>query len=140
MDKNPDYFEGVLQLRNPTQEIIDFVADAIDKEENVWIASTNKQKNGIDLVLSSNKFLRKIGKKLKDNFPGELTESKSLFTMHKLTSRHVFRGCVLFRHCNLKKGDKFPFKGEEHTVISLGREIIAKNPDNRNVHIAYKDI
>jgi NMD protein affecting ribosome stability and mRNA decay len=89
---NPQYFQGILQLRNPTQEIIDFIADEIEKRNGrVWIAKRKELKNekGVDLYLSSNQFLKEIGKKLKENFPGELLETARLFSRDSFTSRDV---------------------------------------------------
>lgn len=141
MTKNPQYFEGILQLRNPSQEIIDFVADAIEKKENVWIARAQKQKNGIDLYISSNKFLKQIGKKLKEMFCGELIESHTLHSRNRQTSKEVLRGCILFRHYNIKKGDIIKVRGESIKVISVGKEISGKNTEtNRKVHIKYEQL
>jgi NMD protein affecting ribosome stability and mRNA decay len=140
-NKNPQYFEGTLQLRNPSQELIDFVATEIENS-NAWIAKTKKQKNGIDLLLSSNKFLKDIGKKLKNKFAGELTTSSKLFTRNKQTSKEVHRGCVLFRYYDIKEGDKILFKGETLEIISIGKEIFARNLDNNNkkVHLKFEKL
>jgi NMD protein affecting ribosome stability and mRNA decay len=141
MDKNPQYFEGTLQLRNPTQEIIDFVADLVEKKEGAWIAKTKKSKNGIDLYLSSNKFLKEIGKRLKENFPGELVHSSSLFTKNRLTSKEVHRGCVLFRYIPVKKGDIVTIRGEEIEILALGSKILGKSKEtNRKVRLEFSDL
>jgi len=136
---DPKYFEGVLQLRNPNQKIIDFVADYIE-EKGAWIAKTTKQKNGVDLDLSSNKVLREIGKRLKNRFPGSLVESKSLFTQNRLTSKKVYRGCVLFKHFDVKKGDTIKFKGEDITVIKVGKDILGKNSENKKIHVRFEQL
>ena len=141
MDKNPKYFEGVLQLRNPSDEIIDFIADEMEKKENVWIAKTEKQKNGIDLYLSSNKFLAYIGKRLKEKFSGELIKTSSLFTRNKLTSKEVMRGCTLFRYYDIKKGDILKIRGEPIEVISIGNDIFGKNlKTNKKTHIKFEQL
>ncbi len=141
MDKNPQYFQGVLQLRNPTQQIVDFVAEQIEKKNNVWIAKTAKQKNGVDLYISSNRFLKEIGKKLKQNFVGELIESNSLFSVNRLTSKEVYRGCVLFRYFNIKKGETITIKGDEIKIISIGKKILGKNlQTNKKVHLDFSDL
>jgi NMD protein affecting ribosome stability and mRNA decay len=141
MDKDPKYFEGTLQLRNPSPEVIEFVASAIEKEENVWVAKTNKEKKGIDLDLSSNKFLRKIGKMLKEKFTGELVESKSIFTRNRLTGKEVYRGCVLFKYYDIKKGDEIKLRGETYQIISIGTDIFAKNIEtNEKKHIKFSQL
>ena len=95
MDKN--YYEGKLQLRNPNQEVVNFISNQFKNNEKVWIAKTEKQKNGIDLYISSNKFLMALGKKLKKSFQGELKLSRKLFSKSRLTSKAIYRVTVLFR-------------------------------------------
>jgi NMD protein affecting ribosome stability and mRNA decay len=141
INRNPQYFEGVLQLRNPTGEIMDFIVKEMDKKGNVWIAKTKKHKNGIDLFLSSNRFLAEIGKKLKDRFSGELVKSKTLHTQNSLTSKDVFRGCVLFRHYPIKKGEIIRFRGEDIEVLVVGDEVFGKNVKTKEkVHIKYDQL
>jgi NMD protein affecting ribosome stability and mRNA decay len=141
MDKPKQYFEGTLQLRNPTQEIIDFVADAVDKRGNVWIAKTKKVKNGIDLYLSSNKFLREIGRKLKSRFGGQLITSRSLFSQDHMTSKRVYRGCVLFRHYDVKIGDVIDVRGDKIKVLSLGNDIFGKDiKTGKKVYVKFDQL
>lgn len=141
MNKNSDYFEGTLQLRNPTQKIIDFVADEIEKKEDVWIAKTIKQKNGIDLYISSNKFLKQIGRKLKEKFPGELNQTSTLFSKNRMTSKEVHRGCVLFRYYNIKKGDTITIRGETIKVLSIGKKILGRHLEtNKKVSIKFEQL
>ncbi|MFH2028311.1 MAG: NMD3-related protein [Nanoarchaeota archaeon] len=97
MDKNPDYFEGILQLRNPSEEALNFVLNQFKKNDKVWISKEVKLKTGIDLYVSSNRFLSSIGKKLKKSFKGKLITSKRLHTKNRLTSKEVYRGTVCFR-------------------------------------------
>lgn len=62
------YYEGILQLRNPNEETINFIRNQFKNNTKVWIAKEEKQKTGIDYYISSNKFLLKLGKKLKSQF------------------------------------------------------------------------
>jgi len=115
MNQNPDYFEGILQLRNPSDEAINFVenqfklrnskkSEGLEKSKNfqknnekVWIAKQVNLKTGIDLYVSSNKFLMQLGKKLKKSFKGKLILSRKLHTRNHLTSKNVYRLTVCFR-------------------------------------------
>src|SRR3989344_5560530 len=138
---DPRYWQGVLQLRNPSQEIIDFVADAIEKNGKIWIAKTIRQPDGIDLQLSSNAFLKEIGRKLKQRFPGELVLSKKMHTQDKFTSKSLYRGCVLFRHYPIRKGEKITHKGDEIEVIAIGREILAKDVHtHKKIRIKFSEL
>jgi len=97
MDKNPQYFEGFLQIRNPNEECINFIKNQFKNNKKAWIAKEVKQKNGFDLYISSNSFLLSLGKKLKKSFKGTLKTSRKLFTQNRLTSKQVYRGTVCFR-------------------------------------------
>jgi len=91
------YFEAKLQLRPFNREVYEFVKKEIDKKDSVFIAKEVKLKEGIDIYLSSQKFARSLGLKIKKNFKGELKTSRSLFTVNKMTSKRVYRVTVLFR-------------------------------------------
>ena len=47
--------------------------------------------------ISSNKFARALGKKMKKSFKGVLKESKKLFGRDKMKSRDLYRVTVCFR-------------------------------------------
>ncbi len=97
MDKNPQYFEGILQLRNPSEEALNFIENQFKNNEKAWIAKQVNLKTGIDLYVSSNRFLMQIGKKLKKSFKGKLILSRKTHTRNHLTSKEVYRVTVCFR-------------------------------------------
>jgi len=133
------YFEGTLQLRNQTEEIEKFVLSEIKKKDNVWIAKTTDLKNGVDLDLSSNKFLLDIGRKLKNRFPGVLKKSSTLYSVNKQTSKEVHRGCILFRYVDIKKGDKITYRGDEAEVLYFGKDVTIR-VNNRKRHISFEEL
>ncbi len=93
-----EYFEGILQIRNPDDEVLRFIKNQFKKNPKEWIAKTVELKSGgIDYYVSSNKFLRELGRKLKKAFKGELKESKKFHSINRQTSKMVYRGTVLFR-------------------------------------------
>ena len=95
--KNPQYFEGILQLRNPNEEAISFIRNQFKKRKNVFIAKEEKLKTGIDLYISSNRFILSLGKKLKESFKGELKTSRKLYGVDRQTGKLRYRVTVLFR-------------------------------------------
>ncbi len=93
---HPEYYEGILQLRNPNEEVINFIRNQFKNNSKIWVAKEEKLKTGIDYYISSNKFLLKLGKRLKKSFKGELKLSRRLHTKNRITSKNVYRVTVCF--------------------------------------------
>lgn len=138
---NPQYFEGILQLRNPNQEVIDFIEKQTEEKENVFITKKEKVRNGIDFYFTSNKYMQNLGKKLQNCFGGELKFSSKLFSRNRQTSKEIHRVNVLFRIPEFKKGDIVKLKGDKIRVINIGKKVFGKNLDTgKKVTINFKDI
>ena len=126
-DKHAKYFEGILQLRNPSPELIKYVAKTIDKDNRAWIAQELKVQGGVDLYLSSQKYLRALGKKLKERFPGCLKSSRKLFTVQRSTGKQVYRVNVLFRLYPFKIRDVITISGEKYKVLRIDKQVTVQN-------------
>ncbi len=94
--ENPTYFEAILQLRDVNDELMNFVCNQIDKKE-VNVAKVVEYKNGVDLYLGSQRFVRALSRKLKRSFKGELKMSRSIFATDKMTSKVLYRVTVFFK-------------------------------------------
>ncbi|MDP7180275.1 MAG: NMD3-related protein [Candidatus Woesearchaeota archaeon] len=139
--KNNDYFEGTLQLRNPDEKIINYVEKTVKESKKVFIARTVKTTNGVDLYLSSNKFLRSLGNKLKRKFRGELKESPQLFTKNRQTSKNVYRLNVMFRLHGLKIGDIVTVRDERIKITSVKKKVFGKElKTGKKVTVDYKEL
>ena len=85
-------------MRNPSKELMSFVNNQLKKNsDKVWVAKHELQDSGIDMYISSNKFLQSLGKKLKKTFKGELIVSGRLHSRDRQTSKDKYRMTVLFR-------------------------------------------
>jgi len=136
-----DYYEGILQLRNPNNEVIEFIKNQIKKREDVFVTKEKKLSSGIDFYITSQKYLQILGKKLKKNFNGELKISSKLHTKNRLTSKNVYRVNVLFRLIKHAAGDITNFKGDEIKILKLSKKILAKNiKTGKKLNINYKDL
>ena len=122
----PDYFQGILQLRNVNEEILSFVYNQIKKRGDVAVTRTVKYPNGIDLYVTSQKFIRLLGKKLKDSFGGELKISSKLHTRNK-QGKDLYRVNVLFKPSKYRKGDLVSVRGDKVRLIRIGKKIFARN-------------
>ena len=122
----PNYYQGILQLRDINDEVIDFVRNQVRKRDNVFITKTVKLDNGIDMYITSQEFIRILGKKLRESFGGELKISSKLHTKSR-TGKDLYRVNALFRLSKYKKGSIVSVRGDEVRIISFGRKIFAKD-------------
>jgi NMD protein affecting ribosome stability and mRNA decay len=135
------YFEGILQLRNPNGLVLDFVSRQTENKEGVFIAKKVKMINGWDFYYSSQKFLQNLGRKLQKTFGGELKISTKLFTQNRMTSKLVYRVNVLFRLPTVKKGDIVTLRGEDFEIIGMGHKVVAKSKETgKKVRLEYEDL
>jgi len=123
MEKTNNYFQGILQLRNVDESIMEYVLSQFEKHK-IGIAKIQEFKNGFDIYSASNKFSRKIAHKLKNEFGGQVKESPKLFSKSKLTSKNIYRLNVLYKGPELKKGEIVKFKDKIIKVSSLTKNMI----------------
>ncbi|MBI2546645.1 hypothetical protein HYV81_05700 [Candidatus Woesearchaeota archaeon] len=135
------YFEGVLQLRNPTQELVDFVRNRVEKDAKAVIAKEEPVPGGIDLFLSSQHYLQNLGKVLKKQFPGELKVSRRMFSTSHLTSRHIYRVTVMFKLSQIKKGQQVTYRGKRYQVTALGKKVMLRDTETgKRISVNFKEI
>lgn len=123
-----EYFEGVLQLRYPSEELLDFVDHAITNHGRVRIAKQKKMPDGVDLYLSNQRFLQHVGKQLNKRFSGQLKITTRLFTRDKTTSKDVHRVTVLFRLAQFKRGEAVVISGTSAIIQSIKRRVSLQDP------------
>lgn len=127
MQKPQHYFEGILQLRHPTKEIVQFVREEIAKSGRAHIAKEKKVRNGLDVYVSSQHFLQVFGRKLKEKFGGTLVTSCRIQTCSHLTSKDLYRVSVLFEPLSFKKGDVVKIHNELWKVLLINNQVQLQN-------------
>ena len=139
--KHSKYYEGILQLRNPNKEILDFFQGLMNKRQDVFISKVEELKNGMDIYLSSKKYLRQIGKNLQQKFGGELVISAEHYSRDRITSKDMFRVSVMYRYFDVKKGDIIFFREEKIKILHVGKRLHAINiSTGRKLFLEFKDI
>ena len=135
-----NYFQGILQLRDVNEEILSFVHNQLKKRNDVAVTRTVKFSNGIDLYITSQKFIRILGKKLKESFGGELKTSAKLHTKNK-QGKDLYRVNVFFKLSKYKKGDVVTVRGDKVRLISIGKKIFARDlSTGKRVTIRINDL
>lgn len=135
-----NYFQGILQIRDSNDEVLAFVHKQIKKRGDIFITKTVKFPNGFDFYLTSQKFIRSLGKKLKENFGGELKISSTLHTRSR-QGKDLYRINALFRLSKFRTGGIVSVRGETFRIISIGRRIFARNlKTGKKVRIRNEDL
>jgi NMD protein affecting ribosome stability and mRNA decay len=136
--KHPAYFEAVLQLRDITSEILDYVDQDIDKYK-IPVTKFKKVKNGYDYYLADKNYTRALGKRLQQKFGGQNILTTSL--VGKKLGKDLHRFTVLFRCTPFRKNDIVEYNGEEGTIISVNKEIVLRESKTGKKHrIKFKDL
>ena len=92
-----NYYEAIIQIRHKNQEVLNFVKTETKKRKDLLIIRESEFKYGLDLYLTSQRFARALGKKLKKRFDGELKLTRTLHTFDRKTSKKVYRVTISFR-------------------------------------------
>ena len=136
--KHPSYFEAVLQLRDVTKEVKEYVEEELVKVKLI-VAKKVKIKNGWDYFTADNTLTIALGKRLQQKFGGELNTTSSLHT--KKQGKELYRVTVLFRLPPFAKNDRVEYQGEEWQVNIMGKEIFLKHSKTgKKARVKYKDM
>ncbi len=138
---NAQYFEGILQLRNPNRKVTEYVISQIEQNDDVFVSKAVKVRGGYDYYLSSRRFLKTLGYRLRKAFGGELKLSSKLFSKNRQTSKEIHRVNVLYRCCDVKKGNIIEYRGEKIKVMAVGNKIQGRRiGDGKKVYIDFKEL
>lgn len=95
--KDSTRYQAKIQLRPKNKEILKFIRAQIKKRKDVFIAKEEFLKEGVDIYITDQRFARSLGKKIKDNFKGDLKITRTLKTRNRQTSKDVYRATICFR-------------------------------------------
>lgn len=136
--KHLGYFEAILQLRNVSSTMLDFVYAEIDRGK-IHIAKEVESKNGLDIYLADDDFTKALGKKLQEQFGGEYKVTATLYSQKD--GRDIYRLTVLFRAIPFQKGDTVEYKGIKYEVKILGKDIMLQaEKTGKKAHVKYREM
>ncbi len=136
------YFQGIIQLRNPNEAIIDFLRRelAANRHKHIFVGQEKKVKNGIDLYVSSNKFAINVGRKMYNAFGGVLKINEKIHTLDRQSGKDLYRVSVLFRPLDCVKGDVIVVGKKIIRVTDIGRKLTGVNLlSGKHEVISYKN-
>lgn len=137
-DKHPNYFEAVLQLRDVSQEVLDWVEDEMFSTK-VVVSKVSEVKNGFDFYLADNNQAKALGKKLQQKFGGEFQVTSSLHT--KKDGKDVYRITILFREAPFRKGDIVDYHDDRYEIKSMSKAIYMQDlKSGKKIHVKYDEM
>ena len=120
---NDQYYEGILQLRNPSKEVIKKLKELAKAKKDVYIAKEEKVRGGVDFYLSSWRYLIELGNKLRKKYGGEVKTSRKIWGVNKQTSKRVYRVVFLLRLPNVKIGEIIEYRGRKVKIKEFRKKI-----------------
>ncbi|HME87528.1 MAG TPA: NMD3-related protein [Candidatus Nanoarchaeia archaeon] len=136
-------YNGILQLRNPTKEILKFTQDELKKatKKNVHCIKEEDTVNGMDYRITDAQWTRAMGKNLQGTFGGELKETAKLVSRSRETSKDLYRVTMMFRYPWFKKGDVVSYRGREVIVLNFAKKVYIQDvKTNKKSQVPYDQI
>lgn len=99
------YFEGVLQLRNPRDEVVEHIEREVAGSDEATISAARDVNGGIDFDFTNQQFMAAFVHDLQERFGGEVRKSSKLHTYDHQSSKKVYRLSVLLRLPKFWVGD-----------------------------------
>lgn len=140
-ESNEQYFEGILQLRNPSQEAIDFIESKLKKHsERFSVSKIVEQKLGLDLYVTNNRYMQKLAQDLQKNFGGILKKSPHLFSRDRQTSKNIYRLNICLKFCDFKKDDVIKANKKYIKITNIGKKISGIDLEqNKRISFEFPD-
>ncbi len=121
-------YNGILQVRNPTKEITDFVKMELkNAKEGIHCIKEEEVVNGKDYKITDAQFTRNLSRRLQNKFGGELLITAKLVSRSSQTSKDLYRITALFRYPKFRKGDIVSYRGREVKIINFTKKVFVED-------------
>lgn len=137
------YFLSIIQLRvksedqfNLIEEVLEdihrFVRKIFKKDNKQYITKIETQKNGVDLLLSTNELMNHIISHLKPNYNFISKRTKKLVGRDVQKGRNLYRFKTLIKFLPFKKNDIIIVKNEKYIVETITKNKIFLRSENES--------
>ncbi|MEM4260292.1 MAG: NMD3-related protein [Candidatus Woesearchaeota archaeon] len=136
------YFEGILQLKNPTNEVMKYIDSQFKKvkKKGIFITERKEFDGMIELFITDQTYLKVIAQNIQKHFGGKLSMNETLFSHNRQTGKNLYRLTILLVLPLLKKHDVLLYKKRVYTVTNLSDKIILRDIENEHkTNISYDD-
>ena len=131
------YFEGVLQVRNMTDDILAFIQKDLMKQRSRGV-HINKEVDidgtgmNMDYYCTDKGYMKVLAEKLKKEFGAIIKHNAQLFTIDWETSKNVYRLNILVQFTKYHKNDVIKLNKQLYKIISMDEKIHATNLETHN--------
>ncbi len=135
------YFEGVLQIRNSSQQIVDFIHSEISKQKQkgVFITKEIVEGKNADFFLTDQTYMKRLAVKLQKEFGGIISLNPKLFSKSRQTGKELYRLTTLLELPIIKKNDVIVVNDRLYRVNSVQQRINAEDFSGKKTSFPYKD-
>jgi NMD protein affecting ribosome stability and mRNA decay len=133
------YFEGILQVKNATQEVIDFIYNDVRKlaSKGIFITKDVLTKDRADFFITDQTYIKTLANKLQSQFGGTVSLNAKLFSQDQHAGKDLFRLTVLLDLPIYKKQDIIIVNDKPYIIKSLQNKINVVDFNGKNTNVPY---
>lgn len=137
-NKHALYYEAILQLRDISTDVVDFVYAEVERL-GMRISKALDLENGVDVYLTDKSLTKTLARNLQASFGGEYKESTSIYGQKD--GGEITRLTILFRSIGVKKGDVVEYKGDKYQIKLLGKDVLLQEINTgKKIHLRYEEM
>jgi len=139
------YFEGILQVRNTTREIHDFIKNNLARQKSKGvhinkIVDVDGTGADVDYYYTDNRYIKILAEKLRDHFGAQIKNNAQLFSIDWETSKNLYRVNMLVRFPTYHKNDVLKINEHLFKIISMDEKVHVINLEtNTKTLLPHKD-
>jgi NMD protein affecting ribosome stability and mRNA decay len=134
------YFEGILQLRNASSEVKEYIKNYFVKNapRKVFVNKVVEKETSVDYFFVNKRHMMPLALKIIRNFGGFIDPNAQLFSHNKLTSKDLFRLNILVIVPDFLAGDAV-LVGEDPVLVRKTEKLISgmKLETEKNYTFSY---
>lgn len=138
---NTQYFEGTVQLRNVSKEAMRFARDDIkaQKEKGIHLTKESREEDGVDLLLTDQKYVQALARRLHQKFGGDLKVTSKLFSKDTATWKDLYRVTAYLKFPSIKVGEIIQKGNRTLKVEHVGTKVhLIDTKTGKKITMAYE--
>jgi len=139
--ENSKYFEGILQIKNSDDYIVEFVHNELAKQKpkGIFITKQTITKNRADFFITDQTYMKRLAVKLQKEFGGKISLNPKLFSKNRQSGKELYRLTILLELPKLKKNEVIVVDDKLYKISSLQQKINVQDFKGKKTSFPYKD-